>query len=52
MNDKYAKEISKELKLIRKELEYMNGIEVTKEGHKMPRKVFNSMRDIETRKGV
>lgn len=43
MKDKYAKEIAKELKLIRKELEYMNGIEVTNEGHKMPRKVYNSM---------
>lgn len=49
MDDKYAKAIAKELKLIRKELEYMNGIEMTNEGHKMPRKVYNSVMGIETR---
>ncbi|MCJ7840515.1 hypothetical protein MUB24_06185 [Lederbergia sp. NSJ-179] len=41
--DKYLKEIASELKLIRKELEYMNGVEMTKDGRKMPRKLYDSI---------
>lgn len=41
--EKYLKEIVEELRLIRKELDYMNGVEMTKDGRKMSRSLYSDL---------